>query len=104
VKSLSSVPVVWAAASEYSRGKILCQRWCEIPVVSHPPTWRPATAAHAAQESGCSLNQTSKFWASTHNKDAEMKKFPPNKTSIFPSDKPYIQSKTVEEKLKELKP
>lgn len=25
-----------------------CQRWCEIPLGSHPPTWRPAAAASAA--------------------------------------------------------
>lgn len=37
-------------------GKTRCQRWCEIPVGSHPPTWRPLTAAArpASQESACS--------------------------------------------------
>lgn len=37
-------------------GKTRCQRWCEIPVGSHPPTRRPPTAAArlASQESACS--------------------------------------------------
>lgn len=37
-----------SAAPTGGGGGTGCQRWCEIPLGSHPPTWRPAAAASAA--------------------------------------------------------